>query len=81
MPTQDRTVVKYKDFEVVCYPETLYKYRNNQLSFDKTCIISTIFKNATTGDIAYSAQLKKAFDTDNPQTCVELILKKGEYKL
>lgn len=81
MLSKDRTIIKHKGFEVICYPETLQKYRQNQLTAEKTYIIPTIFKNSTKGDVANSADIKKAFNTSDQTQCLLTILNKGTYNL
>lgn len=78
---KDRTVVKYKTFEVLCYPGTLRDYRTNNISQDKTLITPIIFKNSKTGDVANQKDLKKTFNTTDKTEILTTILNKGEYKL
>lgn len=77
----EKTIVKYKDFEVICYPETLTKFRNGQLTMEQTYLVPTIFKNSSKGNVAKSDAIKKAFGTTDAPTVLNEILKKGDFKL
>lgn len=81
MSNKDRTIIKHKSFEVICYPETISKFRANNLSADKTYLTPTIFRSASKGDVAKAADLQKAFNTSDQSQCLLIILNKGEFKL
>ena len=39
-------VVKYKNLEILCFPNTISKFRKGQLNRDLVLAINQIFKNA-----------------------------------
>lgn len=78
---RDRTVVKYRTFEVLCYPETLNDFRSNKISQDKTLITPIIFKNSKTGDVANQTELQNTFNTTDKNQILSTILNKGKYNL
>jgi ribosome maturation protein SDO1 len=81
----NKTIVKYKagksEFEIICKPETVLKYRNGKLSRDKVLISDEIYTNSSRGNRAKEADLKKCFDTTDTSQILDKILKEGEYKL
>lgn len=81
MSNRDRTIIKHLGFEVICYPDTLQKFRANKLTPAQTYITPTIFKNASKGDVANSEALNKAFKTSDQTQCLLIILNKGNYNL
>lgn len=81
MSNKDRTIIKYKGFEVICYPETISKFRAQALSADKVYLTPTIFRSASKGDVAKVSDLQKALNTSDQSQCLSIILNKGEFKL
>lgn len=81
MSNKGRTIIKHLGFEVICYPDTLHKFRTNKLTAEQTYITPTIFKNASKGDVANSESLNKAFKTLDQTQCLLTILNKGSYNL
>jgi ribosome maturation protein SDO1 len=68
-------------FEVLCNPGTVLKYRDGQLGIDKVLFAENVYKNFQTGDKAKESDLVEAFGTANEMECIQKILDQGEYSL
>ena len=74
-------IVKYKNLEIICFPNTISKFRKGQLNRDLVLAINQIFKNAQKGNKASDKDIKKVFGNKTFIESIEEILHKGEFQL
>lgn len=77
----DKTIVKYKNLEVICKPEKMVFYRQGKLSIDDVIMSDDIYTNASKFNKASATDLKKYLNIDNIMECRKLILDNGEFPL
>lgn len=69
-------------FEVLVKPQKALDYRNGKISsITEVLAAETIFSDANKGTRIADEQLRKAFDTTDPLTIADTILKKGQLQL
>ena len=76
-----KTIVKYKGLELLCKVETVSKYREGKIKLDDCLLADIVFKNASKGDRASDSDLKQVFDTADVDTCIKIMLDKGDFQL
>ena len=67
--------------EIICKKETVLAYRNKKLSIDDVLTSDEIYKNASKGNILSVNEFTYIFGNISKQEALQIILKKGNYKL
>lgn len=75
--------VKYHGLEILCYPETVLKYRQGQLAKNKVLMSDdAIYKDIKKGNVASAQDLAKVFGNDMTlENAMEVILQKGDFQM
>ncbi|KAF7437352.1 hypothetical protein PC9H_004191 [Pleurotus ostreatus] len=71
-----------KRFEIACYKNKVQEFRNGvETNLDDVMQITNVFVNVSKGEVAKAGDLKKAFGTNDIDTIIQEILKKGEVQV
>ena len=84
MSKSNHIIVRYKNLEILCHPETVIKYRQKKLPLSKVLITEdNIYKNVKKGDIASDSDIKKALQKDDITLtqAFEILLEKGDFQM
>ncbi len=76
-----KTILRYKNLEILCKPNTINKFREGKLGLDKVLISDEIFKSIQKGNRANVSDLENIFGINNMRECIEIMLQKGEYQV
>lgn len=76
-----KTIVKYKNLELLCKPNTISKYRDGKLSIDKVLLSDEIYKSVQKGNRTNAKDLENTFGTNNINECIKIMLDKGDYQI
>lgn len=68
-------------FEVMTKPGAVLKYREGTVGYDNVLMSDMIFKNQAKAERAKTEDLKEAFNTENVEEIIKIILEKGELQL
>ncbi|KAI7877182.1 Shwachman-Bodian-diamond syndrome protein [Lichtheimia hyalospora FSU 10163] len=71
-----------KRFELACYKNKVMEWRNNvETDLDEVLQIHSVFMNVSKGQVASKDDLQKCFKTDDLDSVIQQILKKGELQV
>jgi len=74
-------LVRYKNLELLCNPNTMVKYRKGLITRDSVLAINHIFKNAQKGNKANDKDIQKVFGNKVLLECIDEMLNKGDFQL
>lgn len=75
--------VRYRGLEILCLPDTVYKYRKGLLAKSKVLITDdTIYKDVKKGNVASEKDIEKALGSPTSiNDAIEYLLQKGDYQI
>ncbi len=76
-----KTIVRYKNLELLCKPNTVSKFREGNLTIDKVVMCEEIFKSIQKGNRTNNGDLENTFGTSNVMECIKIMLEKGDYQI
>ena len=77
----NQTIVKYKNLELLCKPNTVNKYRDRKTSVDQVLLSDVIYKSIKKGERVKDNDLLSIFNTTDMNECIKIMLDKGNYQI